>query len=293
LVDDGSTDETPAIAAKFRDQIRYHRKVNGGLSAARNTGMELAANDLVVFLDADDILEPIALSRLVQAWKCRSVPPVVVGSMNRMISAMGEWLNPPNSSCDGSIKVFITSDFILRNRFAPIVLANRSVLLSLGGFDPLLKASEDRDIRLRASTTGDVMMLCLATHRKRDHGANMSRHAHRQTESIFQVLAKAKSNPAIKLSSRVWSDAYAICYYQSARMYLSAGERKQAIMQCLLSLKSSPWATEARGAGYPFGFRLKFLFLRLLEGFGLIKQAAGLAKKGGIGEKSARPSSFS
>jgi len=60
-VDDGSTDECPAILARYAEklpQMRVIRRVNGGLSAARNTGLEHSSGDWLVFLDSDDQLAP-------------------------------------------------------------------------------------------------------------------------------------------------------------------------------------------------------------------------------------------
>ncbi|HLF57372.1 MAG TPA: glycosyltransferase family A protein, partial [Thermoanaerobaculia bacterium] len=55
-VDDGSTDATPAVLAGFGDRIRVVRKPNGGLSSARNAGIDATTTELLGFLDADDLL---------------------------------------------------------------------------------------------------------------------------------------------------------------------------------------------------------------------------------------------
>ena len=58
LVDDGSTDKTPfmcdKIKEKFGDIIRVIHKENGGLSSARNAGIEIASGNYLVFIDSDD-----------------------------------------------------------------------------------------------------------------------------------------------------------------------------------------------------------------------------------------------
>lgn len=61
IVDDGSTDQTAAIAdqlAAENDRIQVIHQRNGGVSAARNAGLASAAGDYVLFLDADDALRP-------------------------------------------------------------------------------------------------------------------------------------------------------------------------------------------------------------------------------------------
>jgi len=55
VVDDGSTDDTPAVAERLGDSIRYIRQENSGPSGARNTGLRIASGDFVAFLDADDL----------------------------------------------------------------------------------------------------------------------------------------------------------------------------------------------------------------------------------------------
>lgn len=267
VVDDGSTDGTPGVVAAFASQVTCHRKANAGLSAARNTGMELARHDWVLFLDADDELEPQAVIELVRALLDSDRKTVVVGSLGRMIDASGDWLSPASSQAGGDVNAFTAHDFVLRNRFAPIVLANRKVLLSLGGFDPALKASEDRDMWIRAATAGPVLMVKRVLHRKRDHGTNMSRHAVRQTDSILQVLAKAAANPAVALTGDLRREAEAICLYQSARMHLAAGDRGAAMRQCFRSVGRRFWVRHAAACGYPPGFRCRFLVLGLLSFF--------------------------
>ena len=68
LVDDGSPDNCPAICeeyARAHDNVRVVHRENGGLSAARNSGIEEAQGQYVQFVDSDDYLEPNVLKTLV------------------------------------------------------------------------------------------------------------------------------------------------------------------------------------------------------------------------------------
>lgn len=61
VVDDGSSDDTREICARFPAPVRYVSRPNGGASAARNTGMREARGEFIAFLDADDVWEPAKL----------------------------------------------------------------------------------------------------------------------------------------------------------------------------------------------------------------------------------------
>ncbi len=74
IIDDGSQDDGPAIAAEFcgsDERIRLYRQPNQGVAAARNKGVELARAERIAFLDADDELLPHHLAlfaRLAQKY---------------------------------------------------------------------------------------------------------------------------------------------------------------------------------------------------------------------------------
>ncbi len=67
LIDDGSTDQTSALAMEYAvryDNVIYHRRENGGLSAARNTGIELSKGDYIAFVDSDDWVSESYIEKL-------------------------------------------------------------------------------------------------------------------------------------------------------------------------------------------------------------------------------------
>lgn len=69
LVDDGSTDGSPAICDEYAgkdSRFRVIHQQNGGLSHARNTGAKSAAGDYIFFLDSDDCIHPKLLLKLTE-----------------------------------------------------------------------------------------------------------------------------------------------------------------------------------------------------------------------------------
>ena len=70
LVDDGSPDNCPALCdawAAKDTRIRVIHRSNGGLSAARNSGLDVCTGDYIAFVDSDDRLGPETLERALRA----------------------------------------------------------------------------------------------------------------------------------------------------------------------------------------------------------------------------------
>lgn len=74
IVNDGSTDDTPDVASKYRGifqkqnkKITYIEQSNQGPQRARNAGYKLASGDFLLFCDADTILEKIMLAEQIKA----------------------------------------------------------------------------------------------------------------------------------------------------------------------------------------------------------------------------------
>ena len=67
LIDDGSTDESAAIAESYGPPVRVIRQENQGESVARNRGMDEARGDWIACLDADDLWKPEKLERQLAA----------------------------------------------------------------------------------------------------------------------------------------------------------------------------------------------------------------------------------
>jgi glycosyltransferase involved in cell wall biosynthesis len=68
VVDDGSQDRTPEIAARFTPQVRLIRKANGGQASAFNTGIPECQGEIIAFLDGDDWWAPGKLRQVVAAF---------------------------------------------------------------------------------------------------------------------------------------------------------------------------------------------------------------------------------
>ncbi len=69
VVDDGSTDDSRAIIESFGTSIIATFKLNGGQASAFNAGYKKSTGDLIIFLDADDVLWPPCVSEVIRHWR--------------------------------------------------------------------------------------------------------------------------------------------------------------------------------------------------------------------------------
>lgn len=80
VVDDGSTDDSAMVLKQYAGRVIIACQRNSGASAARNSAFERSCGDFVLFVDADDVIGPDHIERLVRAT---SDDPMTVG--------FGEW----------------------------------------------------------------------------------------------------------------------------------------------------------------------------------------------------------
>lgn len=116
VVDDGSSDGSVSVVERYEDaRIRLFRKENGGVSAARNYGLQKATGEYVVYLDADDSLVPSCLSTLLDVMKKYQVA-IAAGNVN---VCKGEHIYPfftyPKEGCLAkSLRSMYLMDVVLR-----------------------------------------------------------------------------------------------------------------------------------------------------------------------------------
>lgn len=68
VVDDGSTDDSREVISRYADRLHPVYKENGGMASALNAGFRASTGEIVIFLDADDYLQPSAASEVALAW---------------------------------------------------------------------------------------------------------------------------------------------------------------------------------------------------------------------------------
>jgi O-antigen biosynthesis protein len=151
LVDDGSKDNTPEIAAEF-PQIRYIRQTNHGLSVARNVGAEHATGEIIAYTDADCVADPDWLRCLVQAMQSQQVD--AIGGPNITPQSDG-WGAQCVAVSPGNPSHVMLDDCRAEHIPGCNMAFRREALLRLGGFDPQYRqAGDDVDMCWRLLDEG-------------------------------------------------------------------------------------------------------------------------------------------
>jgi len=157
VVDDGSTDGTPAALARFGGEIRVLRSTRRqGVSAARNAGVAAAQGEWLAFLDSDDLWLPEKLERQMAFMEAH--PQLLLSQTEETWVRRGVQVNPPRSHRKEGGRIFLRS--LERCLVSPsAVVLHRRLLEDHGGFDEELPAAEDYDLWLRLSWRYEVGLL--------------------------------------------------------------------------------------------------------------------------------------
>jgi glycosyltransferase involved in cell wall biosynthesis len=147
VVNDGSDDDTPAVAARYGDGIDYVAQANRGLPAARNAGIQRAEGKYLLFLDADDLLNPDAIAWLLEAAQ----------GADDVLCQMGYKFFREDPASDGRSIVPPKNKslfpWLIHRNFGPphCYFASTAMVRAAGGFAECFEATgcEDWDLWLR------------------------------------------------------------------------------------------------------------------------------------------------
>jgi hypothetical protein len=152
VIDDGSPDETPSVAASFGAAIRYFRQENKGKSAALNFGIAASQGDIIIVLDDDDLFPPWTLAKHARAL---TQNPDADFSYGRFVRFRSDGLPSPRDLQDSEmvpmsdprrLVVKLMENCFLPN---PAWAVRRTALLQAGPYDESMYYSHDYDMILR------------------------------------------------------------------------------------------------------------------------------------------------
>ncbi|MCA9971782.1 MAG: glycosyltransferase, partial [Anaerolineales bacterium] len=228
VVDDGSTDDSRAVAARYGDRIRTIWQENQGLSAARNTGLRHARGEYVALLDADDMLEPTFMQALTGVL---AADPDLGGVICGYQFVDDDGVPLPQQEAR-SIAPQALHDTLLDGNFLvpESILVRRRCYQAVAPFDETLRACEDWDMWLRMSQQFAIGSLPRLLTRHRVLRGSMSSDPQRMLDNRLVVLARLLGpEPADARSGTARTRrAFARAYLVSATEYLQHHDRTQA-----------------------------------------------------------------
>jgi glycosyltransferase involved in cell wall biosynthesis len=227
VVDDASTDETPARVASLSDpRVRLVRhETPRGQAIGRNTGVRTAAGEWVAFLDDDDLWSPRKLRLQLDAAR----------------DANADWVYGAAVVVDSRLAVLESHPFpdpgevenllLSGGNFIPgggsNVLVRTELIRSLGGFDESLRYFTDWDMWLRLARAGPPAASPEIVVARLEHGQNMLfRDRPDVVEAFVQLMSKYR--PVTQGDRRAVAEWMAYEHYRAgrrlaaARLYLSA-----------------------------------------------------------------------
>jgi glycosyltransferase involved in cell wall biosynthesis len=155
IVDDGSTDRTAAIAARYCDRdrrIALRSRPNGGPSSARNLALRQARGAYIALLDSDDLWQPDYLAAQLRTLALHPDADVVTSNainLGGLLDGRSYW---PASD---ELREITLLEMIHREDAVHIMsMLRRSVIDRVGYFDERLRGNEDYQFWLRAAAAG-------------------------------------------------------------------------------------------------------------------------------------------
>ena len=146
VVDDGSTDETPQLLARYGDAIQILTLENGGVSRARNRGIDASRGDFIAFLDSDDSWLPKKLSEQMDFFAAN--PTALICQTEEIWIRHGKRVNPCKHHMKPSGDIFEASLHLCLVSPSAVMM-KRALFERVGLFDETLPACEDYDLWLR------------------------------------------------------------------------------------------------------------------------------------------------
>lgn len=236
VVDDGSTDNTAEVLARYGAPVRVIKQPNRGVSAARNVALCHTSADLVAFLDSDDVLPPHSIERRASFLETHPDTQLVytaatLEDMNG--NTLGWFLKPPLP------RGHVFGAIVCRSIF-PIHAAmfRRDSIAGIPWFDEKRSRHEDLEFwrRLAVQFPFEVINEALAVYRLQPNQSIMT-NLDQQIKEEIQLRQAAFTLPAFAgLTPAEKARAYSV----HASQYFLLGDSATARRWYLRAIRTAP-----------------------------------------------------
>ena len=245
VVDDGSTDGTTELLERLDRELRDPRlrivgRPNGGLAAARNTGIEAARGRFVGFLDGDDLWRPEKAARHLE--------PMLDDPSIGITFSDSEYLTEDGRPTgrlltSGSLRPSLWQMIrrnLVGNGSAPVV--RRECFARAGLFDETLRSCEDYEmwVRILHATRCRIARIPAPLTLYRVRETSLSASFERFLENGDRAMASLRARMPL-VPERVFREGHALHYRIASRKAVSFGHRRLAAGYLRRALALCPW----------------------------------------------------
>lgn len=254
VLDDGSTDATPDVLARYAGIVRWERQANMGQSRTLNKGWAQACGKYLGYLSSDDLLLPTAISTLVDALEHR--PDVVVAYCDfDLIDRDGKRTGMVRSPDYDHRRM--TEELVCPP--GPGALFTSALFRRIGGWDEQLRSIPDFEYWLRAGRVGPFLRIPQVLAQYRVHEASTG----------IRPIPVERSMELVDAMNRYWAGAdtpaarasYASAHLRAAKSHAQSGRVVSALTQFARSIQYRPKNLVSITAWQRLlsGFALRFL----------------------------------
>jgi hypothetical protein len=277
VCDDGSTDATAEVLARYGAAVTVIRQENRGAAAARNAAIAAARSEFVVNLDADDLFLPNRLEQMAAALVER--PDLEVLTTDATLEVDGRPLRR-NFGPDFRYAVDDRRLAIIDRCWVGVDWATRrEVMLAYGGYDEAMKNAEDWELAIRM-VLGGVMFGLVPEPlvRYRLLRGSLSNQGVALLEAQVQALEKCLANEELDETER----AAATAAVERFRAELGRTRLREALLRRSPDLRREALAV-IRDGEIPWGSRVKAALTYALPGLARrLVARRGTATSGGL-----------
>ncbi|MBL8012337.1 MAG: glycosyltransferase family 2 protein [Candidatus Omnitrophica bacterium] len=250
VINDGSKDATAEILRQYDGKIRVLTIPNGGVSNARNTGMQMAQGNCLAFLDADDFWHATKLQRQLAVFE--RYPEVgfcccnysIYDSYRKELVDHFIVLEELDVNFNEPLQM-LPLEVLLKVNFVgtcSTVLVRKQLIDQVGVFNVNYKQSEDFDLWLRLAVETPFVLLSEVLVDKKLHDTNLTNDSRESYDCHQVVLSDIKKPLGDYLTqNKLWSvynASVSSTYYKQAEVAFNAKNYKKAFELYRLALRS-------------------------------------------------------
>jgi len=230
VLDDGSTDDTPAVLERYAQRVHCERHTNMGQARTLNRGWSMAKGSLVGYISSDDRLHPHAVRCLVEALQQRPDAVVAYGDFD-IIDAYGR-----------KVRSVCTEEFDLDRLQVDLicqpgagVLFRRELLGEVGGWQKKLRQVPDLEFWIRAAKSGPFVRVpqTLAAYRVHEGSASFSKISAERSNEVVDVMQTHWAGVRSAKADRSLARAHLL----AARSHAQSGRALETVRHWWASVK--------------------------------------------------------